>query len=358
MPKITSESMQVGIPRAMSYYNYFPFWYGFFEDLGIKVILSDKTTKQTMSLGSSLVVSETCLPVKVYVGHILNLLDKGVDKIFVPSIQSIDHKIYNCSKIRGLPDLIRNVVKRDFTIIESTFDKSEKKQGLYEFLKESVKPFGITDEKRIKQASKEGWKVFNNFKIMLASGLSFEKALSFAKKGQVVIANNQKSYPISVAVLAHSYNLFDDLISMKIFDKLEKLDVKVYTSEQLPQEKLAEGITSLDSKIYWANEYEMTGGAGHYLQDNNIDGIITINAFGCGPDSIMVERISRASRKFNKPMLILSVDEQTGEAGFVTRIEAFTDMLFRKKRASIINKIDIKENEKNSYRSGVEATKQ
>lgn len=358
MPKITSESMQVGIPRAMSYYNYFPFWYGFFEDLGIKVILSDKTTKQTMSLGSSLVVSETCLPVKVYVGHILNLLDKGVDKIFVPSIQSIDHKIYNCSKIRGLPDLIRNVVKRDFTIIESTFDKSEKKQGLYEFLKESVKSFGITDEKRIKQASKEGWKVFNNFKIMLASGLSFDKALSFAKKGQVVIANNQKSYPISVAVLAHSYNLFDDLISMKIFDKLEKLDVKVYTSEQLPQEKLAEGITSLDSKIYWANEYEMTGGAGHYLQDNNIDGIITINAFGCGPDSIMVERISRASRKFNKPMLVLSVDEQTGEAGFVTRIEAFTDMLFRKKRASIINKIDINENEKNSYRSGVEATKQ
>lgn len=352
------ETMQIGIPRAISYYNYFPFWFGFFEDLGIKVIISDKTTKQTMSKGSSLVVSETCLPIKVYVGHILNLLDKGVEKIFVPSIQSIDHKIYNCSKIRGLPDLIKNVVKKDFTIIDATFDKSEKKQGLYEFLKEAVKPFGITDEKRIKQASKEGWKVFNNFKIMLNSGLPFEKALSFAKKGQVVIVNNQKSYPISVAILSHSYNLFDDLISMKIFEKLENLDVRAYTSEQLPMEKLAEGITSLDSKIYWANEYEMTGGAGHYLQDNNIDGIITINAFGCGPDSIMVERISRASRKFNKPVLNLSVDEQTGEAGFITRIEAFTDMLFRKKRASIINKIDINENTKNITNKDVEVTKQ
>ena len=80
-----SETMQIGIPRAMSYYNYFPFWYGFFEALGIKVVVSDKTTKQTMSSGSALVVSETCLPVKVYVGHILNLLEKGVDKIFVPS---------------------------------------------------------------------------------------------------------------------------------------------------------------------------------------------------------------------------------------------------------------------------------
>ena len=47
--------------------------------------------KQTMSDGSALVVTETCLPIKVYVGHILNLLDKGIDKIFVPSIQSIVH---------------------------------------------------------------------------------------------------------------------------------------------------------------------------------------------------------------------------------------------------------------------------
>ena len=344
--------MQIGIPRAMSYYNYFPFWYGFFEALGIKVVLSDKTTKQTMSSGSALVVSETCLPIKVYVGHILNLLEKGVNKIFVPSIQSIDHKIYNCSKIRGLPDLIRNVVKKDFTIIEATLDKSEKNRGLYSFLKECVSSFGITDEKVIKAASKEGWKVMNNFKIMINSGLSYEKALSHAKKGQVVINNNSKSYPISVAVLAHNYNLFDDRISMKIFEKLEKLDVKSYIAEQLSMEQLKEGMSAMDSKLYWANEYEMTGAAGHYLQDNNIDGIITINAFGCGPDSIMVERISRAARKFNKPVLNLSVDEQTGEAGFITRIEAFTDMLFRKKRARIINKIDI--NEKSIQKTNTE----
>ena len=81
-----------------------------------------------------------------------------------------------------------------------------------------------------------------------------------------------------------------------LVDKLEKLDVKSYTAEQLSIEQLKEGISAMDSKLYWANEYEMTGAAGHYLQDNNIDGIITINAFGCGPDSIMVERISRAAR--------------------------------------------------------------
>lgn len=335
--------MELGIPKAVSYYNYFPFLYGFFTDLGIKIILSDNTTKQTMTEGSSMVVPETCLPIKVYVGHVLNLLNKGVDKIFIPSIQSIAPKIYNCSKIRGLPDLIRNVVKRDFTIIEATLDKSEKNQGFYTFLSEAVKPFGITDIAKIKKASKAGWRVQNNFQVMTRSGVPYKKALRYAVENKVVIAENQKTYPISIALIAHGYNLYDECVSMKIFDKLEALDVKVYTSDQLTTEQMNEGINAMHSKLYWANEYEISGAAAHYIQDKKIDGIVTINAFGCGPDSLMLERIARYSRKKSKPILHLSIDEHTGEAGFITRVEAFVDMLYRKKRSGIINKININE---------------
>ncbi len=340
--------MQIGIPRALSYYNFFPFYYGFFSDLGIEIVLSDKTTKQTMTIGSSLVVPETCLPVKVYVGHILNLLDKGIDKIFVPSLQSIAPKIYNCSKIRGLPDLIRNVIKRDFTIIEATLDKSEKNHGLYDFLTEMVKPFGITDIEKIKKASKNAWKVYNNFHIMTRSGVSYTKALKSAIANKVIIAENTNAYPINIALIAHGYNLYDERVSMKIFDKLEKLEVRVFTAEQLTAEQMHEGLNAMHSKLYWANEYEITGAAAHYIQDKNIDGIITINAFGCGPDSLMLERISRFAAKSEKPILHLSIDEQTGEAGFVTRLEAFVDMLYRKKRSTIINKLNI-QNRKSKY---------
>lgn len=339
--------MKVGIPRALSYYDFFPFWYGFFSDLGIEIILSDVTTKQTMTTGSSLVVPETCLPVKVYVGHILNLLDKGIDKIFVPSIQSIAPKIYNCSKIRGLPDLIRNVVKRPFTMIEATLDKSEKNQGLYECLKEIAAYYHISDFERIKKASKNAWKVYNNFQVMRKSGISYKKALKYAIDDKVVIASETKSYPINVAVIAHGYNLYDERVAMKIFDKLEALDVKVFSAQNLTPEQMKEGLNAIKSRLYWANEYEITGAAAHYIRDKKIDGIITINAFGCGPDSLMIERIQRFARKTSKPMLVLSIDEQTGEAGFVTRIEAFIDMLYRKKRSKIISKINIKEKENN-----------
>lgn len=337
--------MQIGIPRALSYYDFYPFWYGFFSGLGIEIVLSDVTTKQTMSRGSSVVVPETCLPVKVYVGHILNLLDKGIDKIFVPSIQSIAPKIYNCSKLRGLPDLIRNVVKRKFTLIEATLDKSEKNSGLYDFLKEIAAQFGITDFEKIKAASKQAWKVYNNFHIMTKSGVPYKQALKSAIENKVVIAENQKTYPINVALIAHGYNLYDERVSMKIFEKLEKLDSKVYTALNLTQEQMKEGLNAMNTRLYWANEYEISGAAAHYIQDRNIDGIITINAFGCGPDSLMLERIARFARKYNKPILHLSIDEQTGEAGFVTRLEAFVDMLYRKKRSNIISKINLNKSE-------------
>lgn len=341
MTNETKTEKVIGIPRAMSFYNNYPFYYGFFTDLGIKIVLSDITTKQTMSNGSALVVTETCLPIKVYIGHILNLIDKGVDKILVPSIQSIAPKIYNCSKIRGLPDLVRNVVKRDFTMVEATLDKSKKNHGLYEFLAEMAAPFGITDEKVIKKASKAGWRCYNNFHIMAKSGMSYKKAINYALQGKVFIENQTKEYPISIALVSHGYNIYDDRTCMKIFDKLEAMDVKVYTSLQLSNEQLDDGIASLGNEQYWANEYDMTGSAGHYLKDNKIDGVITLTAFGCGPDSLMVERITRKAKRFNKPLLNLTIDEHTGEAGFITRLEAFVDMLFRKKRANIINKIEL-----------------
>jgi predicted nucleotide-binding protein (sugar kinase/HSP70/actin superfamily) len=333
--------MKIGIPRALGYYNYYPFWFGFFGALGIETVLSDKTTKKTVMEGSSLVVSETCLPVKIYMGHVLNLIDKkGVNVIYSPSIQSIDHKIYNCSKLRGLPDLVRNVVKRDFLLVEPTLDKSEKGQGLYQYLYESVAPLGITDKKLIKKASKVGWVYQNNYVTMAKEGMHPLEAMENAIKGKVVLRSKKQEHNATVAILSHGYNIYDNFVSMNIFKKLDSLGIKVVVPENLSKEQMTNGFGVLNTNLYWANEYEMTGAAGKFMTDKNIDGVITLTAFGCGPDSLMIERITRYSKRLNKPLLNLTVDEHTGEAGFVTRIEAFTDMLYRKKRSNIIQMLN------------------
>ena len=171
---------------------------------------------------------------------------------------------------------------------------------------------------------------------MMQNGLDFDNALKYAKQGQVIIPPKRESKAINIALIGHGYNIYDKRCCMDIAKKLEKMDIGVYDAYQLTKEQLNGGLNSLNVSLYWANQYEMTGCAGHYFQDDKIDGIITLTAFGCGPDSLMVEDIKRKAKKFSKPLLNLTIDEHTGEAGFITRIEAFCDMLYRSKRAKNI----------------------
>ncbi len=323
---------QIGIPRAISYYNNYPFYYGFFTSLGLEVVLSDKTTTKTINEGTKYVVSDTCLPIKVYTGHVVNLINKGCDAIFVPSIQSTGYKINNCSKIRGLPEIIRNVIDKPFTMIEPTLDKTEN-ISFKDFCFQTANALGITDSDEIEKAISDGWKVYNAFFEMTKSGVSYTEALENAIQGKFVRKTVGIVKPLSVAIMAHGYNLFDDRISLNLIKKLEKMDVRVYTSLNVTREDSLAAIDQIGEIQYWANELELTGTAAYYLLNKKVDGIIALSAFGCGPDSLMVDEISYHCKEVGMPLIHLTIDEHTGEAGFVTRIEAFVDMLMRKKRS-------------------------
>ncbi|MCK5421496.1 MAG: CoA activase, partial [Deltaproteobacteria bacterium] len=73
----SDDAPQIGIPLSMFYHELLPFFYTFLKKLGYKVILSDKTHKGIIHMGVESVVSETCFPIKVAHGHILNLIEKG-----------------------------------------------------------------------------------------------------------------------------------------------------------------------------------------------------------------------------------------------------------------------------------------
>lgn len=328
---------KIGIPRAISYYNNYPFYYGFFTSLGIEIILSDKTTTKTINEGTKYVVSDTCLPIKVFTGHVINLINKGCEAIFIPSIQSTGYKINNCSKIRGLPEIIRNVIDKPFTMIEPTLDKTEN-INFQDFCTQTANALGITDKQEIKKAINNGWKVYNSFIEMTKSGVSYTEALENAINGKFIKKTVDIVKPLSVAIMAHGYNLFDDRISLNLIKKLEKMDVKVYTSVNVSREDSLKAIDNIGEVQYWANELELTGTAAYYLLKEKVDGIIALSAFGCGPDSLMVDEIAYHCKEAGMPLIHLTIDEHTGEAGFITRLEAFTDMLLRKKRCILTKK--------------------
>ena len=324
----------IGIPRAISYYGNYPFYYGFFTSLGLEIVISDKTTSKIINEGCKYVVSDTCLPVKVYVGHVVNLIEKGCDTIFVPSLQASAYKVNNCSKIRGLPEIIRNVIDKPIRIIDPEINKTEG-ISFKDFCRKAANEFGIYEEHLIDNAVKNGWNVYNNFRAMTLSGLSFNVALENAIKGNIITKSIEVVKPLSVVIMAHGYNLFDERVSMNLIKKLDKMGVKAYTSLNISREAAEEAINELGEIQYWANELELTGTAAHYMLNQKIDGIIALSAFGCGPDSLMVEEIQYHAKERNMPMIHLNIDEHTGEAGYLTRIEAFVDMLVRKKRRTL-----------------------
>lgn len=67
-----------------------PFWTTFWRALGFKIQLSDLSTRKIYEDGLSAVTSDTvCFPAKLVHGHLRNLVKKGVDRIFMPSITTV-----------------------------------------------------------------------------------------------------------------------------------------------------------------------------------------------------------------------------------------------------------------------------
>src|SRR5690554_6653690 len=96
----------IGIPRGLYYFQQHPFWLTFFKELGVPTVVSPPTNKHILDLGASRAVDGCCLPLKVYLGHVLTLLEQGVRTFFVPRIISVARREYICPYFLGLPDFI------------------------------------------------------------------------------------------------------------------------------------------------------------------------------------------------------------------------------------------------------------
>ena len=133
-------------------------------------------------------------------------------------------------------------------------------------------------------------------------------------------------------MIGHPYLLYDEYVNHRLIYRLEQANNRVVTPEMLTMEELELAATRLVGKAYWAYEEEIVGAGGHYLQ-NGADGVIGVMSFGCGPDSLMMDVIQRqAARLKSIPFMSLTLEEHTAEAGIVTRLEAFTDMIHRRKK--------------------------
>lgn len=318
---------RIGIPRALLYYQYYPMWQVFFEELGAEVVISSPTTPVMLAEGSSRVVADTCLPAKVFLGHVLSLVDQ-CDFVFIPAIRSTRKNIINCSKFLGLPDMTRAVIPESPSILEIDIDIGQGKRQLYQAIYQLGMHF-TWNPLRIQRAVTTALQAYRQHRERMTNEkLTLAQAIGEKNRVKAPAQSSQAT----IALVGHPYLLYDDYVNHRLIHRLEQAGSRVVTSEMLSPGELESATTRLVGKAYWTYEEEIVGAGGHYLQDK-VDGIIGVMAFGCGPDSLMVEMVRRqAVRLKSVPFMSLTLEEHTAEAGIVTRLEAFTDMIQRRKR--------------------------
>lgn len=256
------------------------------------------------------------------------------DYLFVPSVKSIEANVYNCSKFLGLPDVIRAVVPHCPPVIDVDIDINKGQRPLYQAIYQVGRKLTWNPVK-VRRAALEALEAHSRYRTMMhEQSLTPIQAIArlYGEGEPGPSAPSVPSRGSTVAVIGHPYVLYDEYITHRILQRLLDLGVRVATPEMASNTELGLGVERLIGRPYWTFEDEVVGAGGHYL-NSAVDGVVSVVAFGCGPDSVMLEVVQRyVKRHPTHPYMALTIDEHTGEAGLVTRLEAFLDMVKRRKR--------------------------
>jgi predicted nucleotide-binding protein (sugar kinase/HSP70/actin superfamily) len=293
--------MKVGIPRALLYYRYGRFWEKFLTGLGAEVVVSRRTDKVLLQKGLGCVSSEVCLPIKIMAGHLEELAEQ-VDAVFLPRLLWLEDKLYACPKMIGIVDIARMM---------------------------------LGDRVRIVAPKIQGSLWLPHFRAgmeLCHDPVRVVRAL--AQAGRFLPVHDQvPDFPAGekrVALIGHFYNLGDDFISRPMVDTFTGHGYRICTKDELP-ETVLRSRQGFARKIRWVYERELYN-AFQFLVDK-VSGVCMIVSMGCGPDSLVAEFMREEAQQQDIPFLQLVIDEHTGTAGVVTRIEAFLELAERRRAA-------------------------
>ncbi|MBU3177861.1 2-hydroxyglutaryl-CoA dehydratase [Clostridium estertheticum] len=340
-----------------------------FDGLGIECIIAPFSSSEALELGSTFSPEEMCLPYKIMMGNYLQSIKLGADTILLPgSCGPCRFGEYCELQINALKKMGHNLT---FIVVDSPFDigkneflnrlskiSNNSKEGKLQkikALKVAYKVNELIDTIESKVHYLTGFEVNKGqFKNLLkecttnaSKALSPPQMVSILKEYNNKIDNipiNKDKSPIKIAIIGEIYTVIEPFANLYIEDKL--MDYGVSTKRKLTPTWWIKNallspfkLNSIDirkaSKEYLS--YYIGGharecvGEALLAEKESFDGAIQIFPMGCMPEIISKAILTKISTDKNFPIMTLIVDEMTGEAGYITRIEAFVDMLERRK---------------------------
>jgi predicted CoA-substrate-specific enzyme activase len=292
-----------GIPRCLNMYENFPFWSAFLTTCGFKVVISSPSNFKLFEKGAPTVMSENiCFPAKLAHGHIFDLLERKVDRIFYP-IVVYERKEYsdalnsfNCPVVTGYPDVVKSAIDPEgkYKIpldnpAVSFRDNELLKKQLYIFFRQ----FGI-DYRTVAKGVKQGLTAQKEFKknLMTRAASLINEA---ENKGRIVLVLAGRPYHI------------DPLINHGIPELLTSMGVDVITEDAVPVDK-DQSLADVEVLTQWTYANRLYAAA-DWVGKNNHSELIHLISFGCGLDAVSADEVRDILKRYGKIYTSIKMDE-------------------------------------------------
>ena len=316
---------KIGIPFALNMYENLPFWFEFFTKLNFDVVLSPESSRQLYIKGLRTIPSDTvCYPAKLVHGHVLSLLEEGVDTIFYPCMsynfdEHISDNNYNCPVVAYYPDLIaanipalegRHFIHEYFGLHRPK--DFEKRAAVY-FQKE----FGIPKKETV-AAARAAYQAYADYEADVRK--TAQEYIDFARRNDC---------PIMV-VAGRPYHM-DPEINHGINDLVTGFRFVLITEDSVAWEMDKQPRTVLNQWTFHARMYN----AARYVCTQEDMELIQLVSFGCGVDAITGDEMRSILEEGGKLYTQLKIDDISNLGAVKIRIRSLIAAIEeRKKRAA------------------------
>jgi len=307
--------VRIGIPMAMYTIDLLPLWRRFFRDCGFDVVTSADTNKRIVQMGLDAVVAEPCFPIIVAHGHVADLVDEGVDYLWLPNILStetkfLDNESHVCPWGQTLPFVIRQAPPFRSWQDRILCPRLELREGIEQLrqgLVQTARDLGV------RQPVAE-----HAFDAAVAAQRRFRSA--YEQAGSEALETLAQTGESGMVIVGRPYNIHDAGLNISVAKKLRDFyGVNVLPIDALPVADI--DVRDVNDNMYWEYGRKILAAAKIVGEHPNLH-IIYITNFKCGPDSYIKGFVRPAS---GKPYLTLQFDGHSNDAGMMTRCEAYLD---------------------------------
>lgn len=306
----------VGIPRTMYFYDRFPFWCTYLQELGYNVTVSPPTDAAIAAHGEELAIAQPCFPVQVAHGHVHALLQQSLDYILLPNIVDAETPFLQeesklCPWNQTLPFVTRAVEQLENrlngNLLCPTIHFRQGPSYVRDELRGLARKLGRR-KSASDRAAESAYRAQERFRAALQ------------RAGQAALCKLSATEEPAVVLLGRPYNLYDRNVCCDIPRKLRALyGINVVPLDFLPLD--LEDISDVNDSMYW-NSGRLILAAAQITRRNPRLHLIYISNFKCGPDSFLKSFLDEAG---GKPCLVLQFDGHSNDAGYLTRCEAYLD---------------------------------